>query len=151
MKNRILAFLLIPLFAGCTSSQLQDFIQNAPAVISSGIATASDLDAAYAAANQQLNGKSLSVSTGITAAQAAIGSGSSTNLSGAVTSVFTNLNTLVAGLKSAPAPAVISAESAQLVAGQTAVQAVVASNPTVTHFRYIWKRDGSLKLFAIAN
>lgn len=119
------------ILTGCSASQEQAFLANAPTVISGGLATADDLFAAYAAANQQIGTASLNPTTGLAAANAAAASLSSSSLPTAVKQVFTGLNNLATAIKAAnPAatPAQIaSAQSAQIVAAQDATQAATAT------------------------
>lgn len=139
--------LLIPvlLLSACSASQEQAFLTNAPAVISGTLATANDLYAAYAAANQQLNGQSLNVTTGLSAANAAEGSlaSNSANLSTAVQSVFDGLNSLSTAIKAANPAAttsqIVAAQSAQLVAAQTATAAAAPATSTAM-LRIHWNR-----------
>lgn len=119
---------------GCSAAQEQAFLSNAPAVLQGSLATATDLYAAYAAANQQLNGQKLTIGTGITAAQAAANNLQSSNLATAVTNVFDGLNALGASLKTAGASSqqIVAAQSAQLVAAQVATKAATSPTGTTT-------------------
>lgn len=123
---------LIPAFllSACSVAQEQAFLSNAPAVLQGSLATATDLYAAYAAANQQLNGQKLSVSTGLPAAQAAANNLESSNLPTALNSVFDGLNSLATSLKAAnpsvTSQQIVAAQSAQLVAAQVATKAATA-------------------------
>lgn len=113
---------------GCTAAQESAFLTNAPAVLQGTLATATDLYAAYDAANQQLNGQKLTVSTGLTAAKAAAANLQSSNLSDAVNGVFSGLNNLASSLKAAGASnqQIVAAQSAQIVAAQVATKAAAS-------------------------
>lgn len=128
---KLLALIPVLLLSACSVTQEQAALANAPAIITGGLATANDLFAAYAAANQQIGGQQLNATTGLAAANAASASLNSSSLSTAVSQVFTGLNALAASIKTAnPAatPAQItSAQSAQIVAAQVATNAAVAT------------------------
>jgi len=125
---------LIPvlLLSACSAAQEQAFLANAPTVITGGLATANDLFAAYAAANQQIGTASLNPTTGLAAANAAAASLSSSSLPTAVNQVFTGLNNLATAIKaanpSATSAQIAQAQSAQIVAAQVATNAAVASS-----------------------
>jgi hypothetical protein len=140
----------------CSAAQEQAFLSNAPSVITGALASANDLYAAYSAANQQLTGKTLNVSTGLTAANAAEGSlaSNSTGLSTSVNQVFSGLNALATSLKAAnpsvTSAQIVSAQSAQITAGQVAVQAATPPASTSTTMFQIHYNPFDHKLMVVA-
>jgi hypothetical protein len=142
MKNlRYLLFLPALILCGCANDP--NFITDVSSVLSGGVATASELAAVYSAVQQNNNGKTLNAATVLSDATAALGSASSTNLATTVTNLVGSINTTIkdAQAKGAPASAIVTAVSSQVVAGQDTLQAVAPSATAAIHYHL---REGRL-------
>lgn len=125
---------LLPI--GCNSAEQAALLANAPAAISGGLATANDILAALAAANQQLGTQSLNPTTGLAAANAAYGNLASSNLGSAVSQTFAALTNIATSIKASNPAAtqteIAQAQSAQIVATQTQIAAATPAGAATT-------------------